>query len=109
MDQDKLTQPMSLKLGLYAFDINSDRGGKLKLNSQFPCSKCEIDLVSVTGAFRAKMAPKLHFKKSTDRIKKRATDIVIKQTLTKLYKTFKSFESIKNVHSCHRGDLIMSH
>lgn len=27
---------------------------------------------------------------------------VIKQTLTKIYKTFKSFESVKNVHLCHR-------
>lgn len=27
---------------------------------------------------------------------------VIKQRLTKIYKTFKSFESVKNVHLCHR-------
>lgn len=38
--------------------------------------------------------------------KKRATPTktylhVIKQTLTKIYKTFKSFESVKNVHLCH--------
>ena len=44
----------------------------------------------------------------TDKIKKIATSIktylsVIKQTLTKIYKTFKSFESVKNVHLCHHG------
>ncbi len=40
-------------------------------------------------------------KATTTKKKKKNYLHVIKQTLTKIYKTFKSFESVKNVHLCH--------